>query len=49
MEHLTIPTAIVECGFLSNLDEESLLQTDEYQDKLAEGITKGIVNYFESN
>ena len=46
IEHITIPTAIVECGFLSNKEEESLLQTDEYQNQLAEGICKGIEEYF---
>ena len=29
IEHITIPTAIVECGFLSNKEEEKLLQTEE--------------------
>lgn len=46
IEHITIPTAIVECGFLSNKEEANLLQTDEYQSQLAKGICKGIVNYF---
>jgi len=39
-------TAIVECGFLSNKDEESRLQTDEYRDKLAVAIKEGINRYF---
>ncbi len=46
IDHVEIPTAIVECGFLSNEEEEKLLQTDEYQDKLAWGIYVGIMNYF---
>ena len=46
IDHVEIPTAIVECGFLSNEEEEKLLQTDEYQDKLAWGIFVGIMNYF---
>lgn len=46
IEHITIPTAIVECGFLSNKEEERLLQTEEYQYKLADGISKGINAYF---
>ena len=46
IDHVEIPTAIVECGFLSNEEEEKLLQTDEYQNKLAWGIYVGIMNYF---
>lgn len=46
MKHVEIPISIVECGFLSNAEEEQLLQTDEYQDKLAWGIYNGIMDYF---
>ena len=41
-----IPSAIVECGFLSNAEEEAKLNTDEYQQQTAWAIYKGIVNYF---
>lgn len=46
MKHVEIPIAIVECGFLSNLEEEKQLKTDEYQEKLAWGIYNGIMDYF---
>lgn len=46
IKHVEIPISIVECGFLSNPDEEKLLLTDEYQDKLAWGIYNGIMDYF---
>ncbi len=46
IEHVEIPTAIVECGFLSNPEEKELLQQEEYQDKLAWGIYIGIMDYF---
>ena len=46
MKHVEIPISIVECGFLSNLEEEKQLLTDEYQDKLAWGIYNGIMDYF---
>ena len=46
IKHVEIPISIVECGFLSNPEEEKLLLTDEYQDKLAWGIYNGIINYF---
>ena len=49
MKHVEIPTTIVECGFLSNREEEQQLLTDEYQDKLAWGIYNGIMDYFYEN
>ena len=46
VKHVEIPTTIVECGFLSNEEEEKELLTDSYQDKLAWGIYNGIISYF---
>ena len=46
MKHVEIPISIVECGCLSNKEEEKMLLTDEYQDKLAWGIYNGIMDYF---
>ena len=46
IKHVEIPTVIVECGFLSNPQEEKLLQQEEYQNKLAWGIYNGIMDYF---
>ena len=46
MKHVEIPISIVECGFLSNPEEEQQLLNDEYQDRLAWGIFNGIVDYF---
>lgn len=37
------PTIIVECGFLSNSEEAELLVSDDYQEKLADAITAGIL------
>lgn len=48
MKHVEIPISIVECGFLSNPEEEALLLTDDYQNKLAWGIYNGIIDYFYS-
>lgn len=39
---------IVECGFLSNYEEEKKLKTDEYQNKISKGITDGVNKYFEN-
>ncbi len=46
IKYVEIPTTIVECGFLSNPEEEKLLLEDEYQNKLAWGIYNGIIDYF---
>lgn len=40
---------IVECGFLSNNREEQALKTDEHQDKIVDGIKKGVNDYFDTN
>ena len=42
-----IPAVIVECGFLSNGEEEKLLNDEVYQEKLAWAIYCGILDYFE--
>ena len=49
IKNVEIPTTIVECGFLSNPEEEKLLQNNEYQNKLAWGIYNGIMEYFYTN
>lgn len=46
MKHVEIPISIVECGFLSNPEEEKQLLEDDYQNKLAWGIYNGITDYF---
>ena len=40
------PAVLVECGFLSNAEDERKLNDPDYQQKLAEGIVEGIMNYF---
>lgn len=37
--------AIIECGFLSNPQEEESLKSDNYQQKMAEAIAEGIENF----
>lgn len=44
-----IPSAIVECGFLSNPEDERLLLSAEYCDLLAEKIVLGIFLYLQEN
>ena len=42
------PVVIVECGFLSNPEEAELLNTEEYQQKMAEAIAEGVFKYLSS-
>ena len=44
-----IPSILVETAFISNPEEESRLNDDAYQDKLAEAIMRGIKRYFAKN
>jgi len=46
LKNLKTTTVVVECGFLSNSEEEKLLGTEEYQNKLAAAIKKGVDNYY---
>ncbi len=41
----TVPTIIVECAFMSNEEEDRLAATPAYQDKLAAGMTAGVLEY----
>lgn len=45
LDKTTVPATIVECGFLSNKEEASLLKSKEYQEKIAWGIYTGIMDY----
>ena len=40
-----VPCIMVECGYMSNPEEDVLLNDEHYQWKLAEGMTQGIVDY----
>jgi N-acetylmuramoyl-L-alanine amidase len=44
----TMPAILIEGGFISNLDERSLLKSRDYQEKIARGIADGIDAYFKS-
>lgn len=38
-----VPVVLIEMGFMSNKEEDQLLNDDSYQEKLAEGLCKGIL------
>lgn len=41
-----IPAVIVECGFLSNIEDVRLLQTEEYRKQIVDGIIEGIEKFY---
>ncbi|MBR2425887.1 MAG: N-acetylmuramoyl-L-alanine amidase [Lentisphaeria bacterium] len=41
----TCPAVLIECGFLSNLEEGRKLAMNEYQNRLVAGIISGIARY----
>jgi N-acetylmuramoyl-L-alanine amidase len=42
------PSVLVECGFLSNAKEEQKLLDPAYQEKLAAGIVRGVIDYLKT-
>ncbi len=45
LRHPTIPSALIEAGFISNPEEEGLLGDRDYQKRAAEAIAKGVAGY----
>ena len=43
------PSALVECGFISNANEERLLANPNYQEKLAQAVADGVEKFFNSD
>lgn len=43
--HSTVPTVMVECGFLSNSTEAEKLNNEDYQKKMALSIIEGIIDF----
>jgi N-acetylmuramoyl-L-alanine amidase len=43
---LSMPSCLIEVGFLSSDREQALLIDSEYQDKIARGIVNGIERFF---
>lgn len=46
LRNAQMPSILIETGFLSNVEEAAHFKTDDYRQKMAQGIFNGIVNYF---
>ena len=46
LRETSIPSILVELGFIDNQEEANKIKTNEYQEKLADGIVDGIVEYY---
>lgn len=44
-----IPSILIETAFISNPNEEARLNDTNYQERLADAIMRGIINYFAKN
>lgn len=44
-----IPSLLVETGFISNVAEERLLGSNDYQEKIANAIYRGVKSYFQTH
>ncbi|NRD80911.1 N-acetylmuramoyl-L-alanine amidase [Bacillus sp. BRMEA1] len=43
------PSTLIELGFLSNQNEELVVESAAYRDKVAQGVYQGLLDYFQSN
>ena len=48
LRDIDVPGVLVEIGFISNRQEEKLLNDKKYTDKIAYGIVDGIINFTRS-
>ena len=46
LRETSMPSILVELGFIDNKEEANKIKTNEYQEKLADGIVDGIVEYY---
>lgn len=46
-EVTTMPSILMECAFISNPEEERMLQSDKFIELITDGLLKGLQTYFE--
>lgn len=49
LNNAVCPSVIVECGFLSNAEDEKLLLDKAYREKVAQGIYYGVVTFLQKD
>ncbi|MDO4749093.1 MAG: N-acetylmuramoyl-L-alanine amidase [Eubacteriales bacterium] len=49
LDNTAVPAVMVECGFLSNIQETEKLQDDKYQSELAYSIFLGFLEFYYKN
>ncbi len=49
LRETTAPAVLLELGYLSNVEENRKIATVDYREKLANGIVKGITDYYKMN
>ncbi len=43
----TMPSVLLECAFVSNPTEENIALSTQWRERLAQGVTRGVINYVE--
>ena len=43
----TMPSVLLECAFVSNATEENIALSTQWRERVAQGVTRGVLNYVE--
>ena len=49
LRNVKAPTVLIELGYITNKNDEMILNNSSYQQKFAEAIAKGILNYIDND
>ena len=41
-----VPSVLIEMGFMTNPEEDALMETEEYQDKIVNGMVKALLQWY---